>query len=175
MKSAPCFSSSLKFVSWTSQQTLQRKNVHCIFFVSRQAQVYVYVVYYYSSYYIYFTSSYRFCIYTCDLGEGAVALRAYVPNEQSWVCSLLHLVIQPKLLGPQTMQKVVLGITDQVSHFGRYYFYECYLSHKQLSNYCLLSVQSGGHCMVCSETSWRSQRRSLCLRLAQDFSRDTLP
>jgi hypothetical protein len=27
-----------------------------------------------------------------DLGEGAVALRAYVPNEQSWV-SLLHLVI----------------------------------------------------------------------------------
>jgi hypothetical protein len=28
-----------------------------------------------------------------DLGEGAVALRAYVPNEQSWVWSLLHLVI----------------------------------------------------------------------------------
>jgi hypothetical protein len=50
-----------------------------------------------------------------DPGEGAVALRAYVPNEQSWVCLLLHLVIQPKLLGPQTMRKVVLGITDQVS------------------------------------------------------------
>ena len=48
------------------------------------------------------------------VGEGAVALRAYVPNEQSWVCSLLHLVIQPKLLGSHTMKKIVLGISDQV-------------------------------------------------------------
>ena len=25
-------------------------------------------------------------------GEGAVAMRAYVPNEQGWICSLLHKV-----------------------------------------------------------------------------------
>jgi hypothetical protein len=50
------------------------------------------------------------------LGEGAVALRAFLPNEQSWVLTLLHTIIQPKLLGTHTMQRVLLGISDQVSY-----------------------------------------------------------
>ena len=50
------------------------------------------------------------------LGEGAVALRAFLPNEQSWVLTLLQTIIQPKLLGTHTMQRVLLGISDQVSY-----------------------------------------------------------
>ena len=60
-----------------------------------------------------FSAEMSFCFL---LGEGAVALRAFLPNEQSWVLTLLHTVIQPKLLGTHTMQRVVLGISDQVSY-----------------------------------------------------------
>jgi hypothetical protein len=48
------------------------------------------------------------------VGTSAVALRAYVPNEQTWVCDLLSRVAKPKLLG-KAMQRIQLGITDQFS------------------------------------------------------------
>ena len=48
------------------------------------------------------------------VGKSAVALRAYVPNEQAWVCDLLSRVAKPKLLG-KAMQRIQLGITDQCS------------------------------------------------------------
>ena len=60
--------------------------------------------------------------YTYVLGEGAVALRAFLPNEQSWVLTLLHTVIQPKLLGTHTMHRVVLGISDQAFYYFHFLF-----------------------------------------------------
>jgi hypothetical protein len=48
------------------------------------------------------------------VGTSAVALRAYVPNEQAWVCDLLSRVAKLKLLG-KAMQRIILGITDQCS------------------------------------------------------------
>ena len=47
-------------------------------------------------------------------GTSVVALRAYVPNEQAWVCDLLSRVAKPKLLG-KAMLRIQMGITDQCS------------------------------------------------------------
>ena len=48
------------------------------------------------------------------LGKCFVALRAYAPNEQAWVCDFLARVAKPKLLG-SAMKRIQLGITDQCS------------------------------------------------------------
>ena len=48
------------------------------------------------------------------VGTSAVALRAYVPNEQAWVCDLVSRVAKPKLLG-KAMGRIKMGITDQCS------------------------------------------------------------
>ena len=48
------------------------------------------------------------------LGTSAVVLRAYVPNEQAWVCDLLLRVAKPKLLG-KAMERINMGRTDQCS------------------------------------------------------------
>jgi hypothetical protein len=49
-------------------------------------------------------------------GESAVALRAILPSEQSWVCNFLDSVAKPTLLGKQAISRIVMGITDQASN-----------------------------------------------------------
>ena len=49
-------------------------------------------------------------------GESAVAMRAILPSEQSWVCNFLDTHAKPLLLGAGTMKRIKLGLTDQASN-----------------------------------------------------------
>jgi hypothetical protein len=58
---------------------------------------------------------YLMCFKTSN-GESAVALRAILPSEQSWVCNFLDSTAKPVLLGKKAMAQIVLGLTDQASN-----------------------------------------------------------
>ena len=58
---------------------------------------------------------YLMCFKLSD-GKSCVALRAFVPSEQSWVCTFLNKVAMPTLLGTESMSRIIMGITDQCSN-----------------------------------------------------------
>ncbi len=102
------------------------------------------------------------------VGEGAVAMRAYVPNEQvfnshstrnpspqpnphtpnpfhhptnpGWICSLLHKVIKPRLLGKAAMGKIVVGFVLS-------------LTINRFSNTCSESQLVHSWCSLVSQTN----------------------
>ena len=89
-----------------------------------------------------------FNIYIHYSGKCFVALRAYVPNEQAWVCDFLARVAKPKLL-VIAMTRIQLGITDQCSQ-------------EQVASLCILDIFSNFSC-ICrgSRTRWpgKAQRQ----------------
>ncbi len=121
--SAPCSIGFLKSVLWTSRKTLLKKNGLYTSFVLRQAQVLAHVCFIVICLWHLSLRNY-FPLSICVLGEGAVARRAYVPNEQSWICSLIHTPgSTTQAVRTRNNAKTVWGITDQVTFLALYYAY----------------------------------------------------
>ena len=87
------FENSPKWFSWTLQRIPRRKNVLYTTCALKQTQVLLPRHLFRclpSTTHTLLSPSHPYRIHSS--GEGAVALRAYVPNEQGWICSLLHTV-----------------------------------------------------------------------------------